>query len=95
MLTIRLARWGRKHLPFFRVVLTDHKKPAQSGYKEVLWWFNPLKHETSLDIAKIKEYIANWVQLSSRVAKLAFNQTKDETFKKFIVFSNSVKPAKD
>jgi len=36
MLKIRLARHGRKKAPFYRIVLTEHTKPAQSGYKLVL-----------------------------------------------------------
>lgn len=94
MLTIRLARWWRKHLPFFRIVLTDHKKPVLSGYKEVLGRFNPVKHESHLNIEKIRSYIDKWVQMSSRVAKLAYKETSDEVFKKFIVYSDSVKPSK-
>jgi ribosomal protein S16 len=36
MLKIRLARHGRKKAPFYRIVLTEHTKPAQSGYQTVL-----------------------------------------------------------
>lgn len=32
--------------------------------------------------------------MSSRVAKLAYKETSDEVFKKFIVYSDSVKPSK-
>jgi ribosomal protein S16 len=36
MLKIRLARAGKKNMPFFRVVLTEHLAAPKSGYKEVL-----------------------------------------------------------
>ena len=84
MLTIRLSRQGRSKRPFFRVVLTENTKPAKCGYKEVLGSFDPLKHILTVDVAKVKEYVANGAQVSERVAKLLFQDTKDVTFKKFI-----------
>lgn len=36
MLKIRLARGGKHKSPFYRIVLTEHTKPAQSGYMKVL-----------------------------------------------------------
>jgi ribosomal protein S16 len=36
MLKIRLSRAGKRNMPFFRVVLTQHEKAAKHGYKEVL-----------------------------------------------------------
>lgn len=94
MLTIRLAREGRKNLPFYRVVLTEHTKPAKSWYKEVLGFYNPISHEINLDIEKVSKYVKNWAHMSSRVAKMAFNQSKDENFKKFIKMSDVKKPKK-
>jgi len=84
MLTIRLAREGRHKRPFFRVVLTEHTRPPQSGYKEVLWWYDPLKHKSELNIEQISQRVDKGAQLSSRVAKMVFNQTNDEKYKKFI-----------
>lgn len=83
MLKVRLARAGRKKRAFFRIVLTEHTRPPQSGYKEVLGWFDPIKHEMKADAEKIKELITKGVQLSPRVAKILFAETKDATFEKF------------
>lgn len=94
MLIIRLARTWQKNLPFFRIVLTDHKKPVKSGYKEVLGWYNPIKHEYQLDVDQLKQYISHGTQLSERVAKLAYARSKDEVFKKFFEISNVQKPSK-
>ena len=57
MLKIRLARHGRKKLPFFRVVLTEHTKSPQGGYKLILGWFDPIKHITEINVDAIKEWI--------------------------------------
>ena len=95
MLKIRLARGGRRKAPFFRVVLTEHTKPVQSGYKEVLGWFNPLKHTTELDIDAIKEWIGKGAQPSNRVAKLCLKHSQDEFFKKYIQESDRVRKVKN
>jgi small subunit ribosomal protein S16 len=58
MLTIRLSRHGRKKIPFYRVVLTEHTKPVKTGYKDVLGWYDPMKHALEVDINRIKEWIA-------------------------------------
>jgi small subunit ribosomal protein S16 len=85
MLSIRLSRHGRKKLPFYRVVLTEHTKPAKSGYKEVLGRYDPMKHALEVDVAVVKSWIAKGAQLSERVAKLMFQQTKEALFQQFFV----------
>lgn len=83
MLKIRLARHGRKKAPFYRIVLTEHTKPSQSGYQEVLGWFNPLSHTMQADVESIKTWISKGAQPSERVAKLLHADTKDSFFKQY------------
>jgi small subunit ribosomal protein S16 len=85
MLKIRLARHGRKKAPFYRIVLTEHTKPSQHGYKTVLGRFNPLAHTMEAKVDEIKDWISKGAQPSERVAKLLFAHTKDDLFKKFFV----------
>jgi len=94
MLRIRLSRHGRVHRPFYRVVLTEHTKPVKSGYQEVLGWYDPIKHKQDLDIDLIKEWISKWAKPSERVAKLAYNVSKDDYFKKFFVIRDIKRPKK-
>ncbi len=71
MLKIRLSRAGKKDMPFFRVVLTEHTAAAKHWYKEVLGFYNPLTKEFNIkDLEKIKKYLSNGVQFSPRVEKL-------------------------
>ena len=71
MLKIRLSRAGKRNMPFFRVVLTEHTKASQHGYKDVLGFYNPISKEFKIkDTAKIKTYLSHGVQLSPRVEKL-------------------------
>lgn len=83
MLTIRLSRWGKHKSPFYRVVLTESTRAVQSGYKDILGWFDPINHKMELNVEKAKELVNNWAQMSERVAKLFFSQTKDQLFTKF------------
>ena len=71
MLKIRLARAGKRNMPFFRVVVTEHTKAAKHGYKEVLGLYNPISKEFNLkDLDKVKKYISHGAQFSPRVEKL-------------------------
>ena len=83
MLAIRLSRHGRSKRPFYRVVLTEHTKPAKSGYKAVLGSYDPLKHSFEADIPAIKEWIEKGAHPSERVAKLLFKSTNDTFYKGF------------
>ena len=71
MLKIRLSRAGKKNMPFFRIVLTEHTRAAKHGYKEVLGYFNPFTKEFKIkDLDKVKTHVSNGVQFSPRVQKL-------------------------
>lgn len=71
MLKIRLSRAGKRNMPFFKVVLTEHTAAAKHGYKEVLGFYNPITKEFKIkSIEKVKEYLKNGVQLSPRIEKL-------------------------
>lgn len=60
MLKIRLSRVGKKDTPMFRVVLTEHRKSAKSGFIEVLGSYDAIKKNFKInDIEKIKKCISN------------------------------------
>lgn len=85
MLKIRLSRQGRKGKPFYRIVLTEHTKPVKSSFMEVFGWFDPLAHKLEVNVEAVKAWIAKWAQLSERVAKILFVETKDPIFQKFYI----------
>lgn len=85
MLKIRLSRTWKHKSPFFRIVLTESTKPCQSWYKDILWWFDPIKHNFEVDIEKTKNYISKWACPSERVAKMLYKKYNDEIFKKFFI----------
>lgn len=94
MLTIRLSRHGRNKRPFYRIVLTEHSKPVKAGFKDVLGWFDPLKHDMQIDMEKVHHRIAQGAKPSERTAKLLYNHSKDENLKKFVVLRERVRKTK-
>ncbi len=66
MLKIRLQRVGRKHIPTFRVVLTDSKNSTKSGrFLEVLGSYDPRDDKSKLvDAERVKYWLSKGAKLS-------------------------------
>ncbi len=67
MLKIRLARGGRKNVPFYRIVVTNHTSPRDSKFLEKLGTYNPLANDT--DEKKIvvnKERVEHWLSVGAK-----------------------------
>lgn len=74
MLKIRLSRAGRKKLPFYRLLVTNHTSPRDSKFLEKVGTYNPLLAEDQAQRVTInKERIEYWLsvgaQPTQRVAK--------------------------
>jgi len=80
MVTIRMARGGSKKRPFYKIVVTDARKPRDSGYIERLGFFNPRAQgqEVRLDLKqdRIDHWIKEGAQLSTRVSTLLKESAK-------------------
>ncbi len=94
MLKIRLARAGRHKTPFFRIVLTEHTRPIQSGYQDILGFYDPLKHSVNIDVEATKGWIAKGAKPTSRVAKILHQHTGDDSFKQYIVITERTRKSK-
>lgn len=71
MLRIRFFRTGKKHQPFFRIVVTDKRNPPQGGrFLEVVGFFNPFTKEKKLRPERIKHWLSVGAQPSDRVHNL-------------------------
>ena len=72
MLKIRLQRVGRKHIPTFRVVLTDSKNSTKSGrFLEILGSHDPRNEKaTVINGARIKELVSKGAQVSDTLLNL-------------------------
>jgi small subunit ribosomal protein S16 len=68
---IRLARFGTKHAPKYRVTVADSKKYVTKKYIEVIGTYNPTPKgqdkKVVLDVAKAQEWIKKGAQPTDRV----------------------------
>jgi len=69
---IRLARFGRKKRPFYRVVVTDSRKRRDSGWIESIGYYNPLTNPKTveIDMDRLNYWLGVGAQMSDRVSKL-------------------------
>jgi len=69
---IRLARFGRKKRPFYRIVVTDSRKRRDSGFIEVVGYYNPLTEPSTvkMDLDRVNYWLGVGAKMSDRVAKL-------------------------
>ena len=74
MVTIRMARGGSKKRPFYNVVVTDSRKPRDSGYIERLGFFNPRATGQEVRLELKQDRVDHWIkqgaQCSTRVGTL-------------------------
>jgi small subunit ribosomal protein S16 len=71
MLVIRFLRTGKKHQPFFQIVVTDKKNPPRGGrFVEKVGFFNPLTKEFSLKKERIQYWLSKGAKASDRVHNL-------------------------
>jgi small subunit ribosomal protein S16 len=69
---IRLARFGRKKRPFYRIVVTDSRKRRDSGWIESIGYYNPMTEPTTvkIDIDRLNYWLGVGAKMSERVEKL-------------------------
>ena len=77
---IRLARFGAKKKPFYRVVVIDKEHARNGRNLEVVGHYNPVSHPAKVDLKH--ERIAHWskmgAQMSDTVARLVKNYPATE-----------------
>ena len=75
MLMIRLARFGAKKKPFYRVVVIEKERARDSRNLEVVGHFNPLTNPAvvKLEHDRIAHWTKNGAQMSETVARLVKN----------------------
>jgi len=69
---IRLARFGRKKRPFYRIVVTDSRKRRDSGWIESIGYYNPMTEPTTvkMDLDRLNYWLGVGAKMSQRVEKL-------------------------
>ncbi len=80
MVTIRLARFGSKKKPTYRVVVTDKRKPRDSDSIEMVGHYNPVTEpaEVVLKHDRIEYWMSVGAQASDTVKRLLKSNPKPE-----------------
>jgi len=74
MVKIRLARFGSKHDPRYRITVADQRRAAKKKYIEVVGHFNPSAQgkavKLNIDMDKVNAWISKGAQPTQRVKSL-------------------------
>jgi small subunit ribosomal protein S16 len=72
VLMIRLARFGARKQPYYRVVVIEKDRARNGRSIEVVGTYNPRTNPATVDLKRerIEHWTSNGAQLSERVAKL-------------------------
>jgi small subunit ribosomal protein S16 len=72
VLVIRLSRFGKKKKPFYRVVVTDKRRPRDGRFVEIVGTYDPLKKpaEVRFDAERVKYWLGCGAQPSDTVRSL-------------------------
>lgn len=72
MLMIRLARFGARKQPYYRVVVIEKRSARNGRSLEIVGTYNPRTNPATVDLKRdrIDHWVGQGAQLSDRVAKL-------------------------
>lgn len=60
-LKIRLRQQGRTKRPFYRVVVTDSRRPRDGRYVETIGWYNPLETDCEKLLNIREDRVEHWL----------------------------------
>ncbi len=71
MLKIRLRRMGKRHRPFYRVVVSDSREVPGAPAVEEIGHYDPMNRpQVALDLGRIEHWVGQGAQMSPTVKKL-------------------------
>ncbi len=70
MIKIRLARFGAKNNPFYRIVVTEKRQKQKGESLEKIGFWNPVKKEFRIDKDKLNLWLEKGAVLNPAVKKL-------------------------
>ena len=75
MLMIRLARFGAKKKPFYRVVVIEKQRARNGRNLEVVGHYNPLAHPAQVDLKH--DRLAHWTQVGAQMSETVARLVKN------------------
>ncbi len=75
MLVIRYFRIGKKNQPYFKIVVTDKRRPTRGGrFVEEVGSLDPVKKKKTLNAERIKYWISKGAQPSDSLHNLLISE---------------------
>lgn len=75
MLAIRLFRTGKKHQPFYKIIVADKNNPPKGGrFAEELGFLNPITKENKINGERAKYWISKGAKPSDTVYNLLIKE---------------------
>ena len=64
---IRLARFGRRHHPIYRIVVMDSRSPREGNYIDILGAYDPKRKEViEIKGDRVREWVARGAEIAGR-----------------------------
>ncbi|KKU71513.1 MAG: 30S ribosomal protein S16 [Parcubacteria group bacterium GW2011_GWA2_47_26] len=76
MLSIRLSRIGKKHQPFYRIIVLDKRKDPWGDYLENLGTYNPMVKPKAINLNI--ERIKYWLGVGAKPTPTIWNLLVDQ-----------------
>jgi small subunit ribosomal protein S16 len=73
MLTIKLARFGKRKQPTYRILVLEKSKDPWGDYLEMLGHYNPRSKKAELNVERIKYWMSKGAQLTDSIHNLFVN----------------------
>lgn len=70
MLKFKLMRFGKRHEPHYRIVVSEARSKRQGKFVEQVGIYNPISKDLTLVDEKIKYWLANGAQPTDTVSSL-------------------------
>ena len=71
MLKIRLARYGKKRRPYYRLVVADSEKPRDGKFIEIIGWYDPMREDKVFEAKK--ERVEYWNSKGAKATETVAN----------------------
>jgi len=81
MLKIRLARFGRKNLPSYKIVVTEAKTKRDSNNIEVIGNYSPINKTSFINASRFIYWLSVGAKPTPTVKSLVFKYAIDECLK--------------
>lgn len=76
MVKIRLKRVGRRHVPLYRIVVTDSRRARDGKYLEAVGYYNPKTKHLTLNKERVDYWMSKGAQPTDTTKRLITRYTK-------------------